>query len=129
MQHIVKSLTVENVPYEMFTSFSATFEDVRRVSFNFYAKGIVSKTLQVQIAFFLENWSDIRASDAMRSIWQHIRVRRHPGFEEGLWTTVRAVNSDSCDILVWPLIAMNLEFRPQPNLNITGDKEQTERES
>lgn len=27
---------MENVPYEMFTSFSATFEDVRRVSHIFY---------------------------------------------------------------------------------------------
>lgn len=32
MQHIVKSLTVENVPYEMFSTFSAIFEDVRKVN-------------------------------------------------------------------------------------------------
>ena len=31
-QHIVKSLTVTNVPYEVFSSFSAAFEDVRKVS-------------------------------------------------------------------------------------------------
>ena len=29
-QHIVKSLTVTNVAYEVFSSFSATFEDVRK---------------------------------------------------------------------------------------------------
>ena len=31
-QHITKSLTVENVPYEVFSTFSATFEVVRKVS-------------------------------------------------------------------------------------------------
>ena len=30
-QHIIKSLTVENVAYEVFSDFSATFEDVRKV--------------------------------------------------------------------------------------------------
>jgi hypothetical protein len=31
-QHITKSLTVENVPYEVFSTFSATFEVVRKVN-------------------------------------------------------------------------------------------------
>ena len=30
-QHIVKSLTVENVAHEAFSAFSAAFEDVRKV--------------------------------------------------------------------------------------------------
>lgn len=30
-KHIVKSMTVHNVPYEMFSTFSRTFEDVRKV--------------------------------------------------------------------------------------------------
>lgn len=79
-QFIIKSLTVENVPYEVFSTFSAAFEEVRKV----------------QIKYFLDNWSAIRASDAMRNVWQQIRLGRHPGYEE-----------------VWPLIAQNLEFKPQ----------------
>lgn len=38
---------------------------------------------QTQIAFFLENWNEIRSAESMKSIWQQIRVGRHPGFEEG----------------------------------------------
>ena len=30
-QHIVKSLTVDNVTYEVFSAFSVAFEDVRKV--------------------------------------------------------------------------------------------------
>ncbi|KAF8527990.1 hypothetical protein BU17DRAFT_73654 [Hysterangium stoloniferum] len=86
-QHIVKSLTVTNVAYEVFSSFSATFEDVRKV----------------QVEYFLAHWSDIRGSDAMRNVWQQIRLGRHPGFEE-----------------VWPVIAVNLEFRPR-SLEGAGD--------
>ncbi|KAI0036478.1 hypothetical protein K488DRAFT_41045 [Vararia minispora EC-137] len=79
-EHIIKSLTVENVPYEVFSTFSATFEAVRKV----------------EVKFFLDHWMDIRSSDAMRNVWQQIRLGRHPGFEE-----------------VWPVIATNLEFNPQ----------------
>lgn len=79
-QHITTSLTVENVPYEVFSTFSGIFETVRKV----------------QVKFFLDHWSDIRSSDAMRNVWQQIRIGRHPGFEE-----------------VWPVIATNLEFKPQ----------------
>ncbi|KAH9925561.1 uncharacterized protein B0H18DRAFT_1008984 [Fomitopsis serialis] len=80
-QHIVKSLTVGNVAYEVFSTFSAAFEDVRKV----------------QVRFFLDHWNEIRESDAMRNVWQQIRLGRHPGFEE-----------------VWPVIALNLEFKPRP---------------
>ncbi|KAH0832106.1 hypothetical protein J3R83DRAFT_13015 [Lanmaoa asiatica] len=79
-QHIQKSLTVENIPFEVFSPFSATFADVRRV----------------QVNYFLEHWSEIRASEAMRNVWRQIRNGRHPGFEE-----------------VWPSIALHLEFNPR----------------
>ncbi|GJE88540.1 MATH domain-containing protein [Phanerochaete sordida] len=78
-QHIIKSLSVDNVAYEVFSDFSAAFEDVRKV----------------EVQFFLDHWADIRGSEAMRNVWQQIRLGRHPGFEE-----------------VWPLIAVNLEFKP-----------------
>ncbi|TFK52200.1 hypothetical protein OE88DRAFT_1657312 [Heliocybe sulcata] len=70
-QYIVKSLTVQNVPYEMFSSFSTTFDDVRKV----------------QMQFFLEHWGEIRTSDAMRNLWPQIRAGRHPGFEE-VWPLI-----------------------------------------
>jgi hypothetical protein len=90
-QHIQKSFTVDNIPYEVFSPFSATFSDIRKI----------------QVNFFLEHWGDIRSSDAMRSVWQQIRIGRHPGFEE-----------------VWPLIAQHLEFNPK--VGGTGDTEQIE---
>jgi len=71
---------VENVPYEVFSTFSAAFEEVRKV----------------QVKYFLDNWSAIRTSDAMKNVWQQIRLGGHPGFEE-----------------VWSLIAQNLEYKPQ----------------
>ncbi|KIJ45648.1 hypothetical protein M422DRAFT_59802 [Sphaerobolus stellatus SS14] len=87
-QHIVKSLTVNNVAYEVFSSFSATFEDVRKV----------------QVEYFLSHWADIRGSDTMHNVWQQIRCGRHPGFEE-----------------VWPVIALNLEFKPRASDGAGGD--------
>lgn len=63
-QHIVKSLTVANVPYEVFSSFSAAFEEVRKV----------------QVDYFLANWSEIKTSEAMRNVFTQIRMGRHPGF-------------------------------------------------
>jgi len=80
-QHIIKSLTVENIAYEMFSAFTATYEDVRKV----------------QVSFFLDNWSEIRGSDSMRTVLQQIRQGRHPGFEE-----------------VWRVIALNLEVEARP---------------
>lgn len=68
-QHIQKSLTVENIPFEVFSPFSATFAEVRKV----------------QVNYFLEHWGEIRSSDAMRNVWRQIRNGRHPGFEEGPW--------------------------------------------
>ncbi|KAG1745859.1 uncharacterized protein EDB91DRAFT_1236190 [Suillus paluster] len=91
IQHIQKSLTVDNIPYEVFSPFSATFSDVRKV----------------QVNYFLEHWGDIRSSEAMRNVWQQIRIGRHPGFEE-----------------VWPLIAQHLEFNPKAGG--AGDAEASE---
>lgn len=83
-KHIQKSLSVENIPYEVFSPFSATFPDIRKV----------------QVNYFLEHWGDVRASDAMRTVWQQIRNGRHPGFEE-----------------VWPVIAQHLEFKPHSGVS------------
>ncbi|KAI0301112.1 hypothetical protein B0F90DRAFT_1719274 [Multifurca ochricompacta] len=79
-EHITRSLTVENVPYEVFSTFSATFEVVRKI----------------EVKYFLDHWTEIRSSDAMRNVWHQIRLGRHPGFED-----------------VWPVIATHLEFKPQ----------------
>ncbi|KAG6918337.1 hypothetical protein DXG01_015196 [Tephrocybe rancida] len=70
-QHIVKSLTVDNIAYEIFTPFAATFDEIRKV----------------EVDFFLAHWKDIRASDSMRNVWQQIRNGRHPGFEE-VWPLI-----------------------------------------
>jgi len=70
-KHIIKSMTVQNIPHEMFSSFSARFEEVRKV----------------QVEYFLTHWSAIRTSDAMASIWQQIRGGKHPGFEE-VWPRI-----------------------------------------
>lgn len=70
-QHILKALTVDNIPYEVFSPFSAAFGEIRKV----------------QVSFFLERWGDIRSSDGMRNVWQQIRVGRHPGFEE-VWPLI-----------------------------------------
>lgn len=78
-QHITRSLTVANIPYETFSSFSASYDEIRKV----------------EIEFFLEKWSEIRNGEAMRTVFQQIRLGRHPGFEE-----------------IWPLIVQHLVFRP-----------------
>ncbi|KAH9999667.1 hypothetical protein BJV74DRAFT_974882 [Russula compacta] len=95
-EHITKSLTVENVPYEVFSTFSATFEVVRKV----------------EVKYFLDHWTEIRGSDAMRNVWHQIRLGRHPGFEE-----------------VWPVIATHLEFKPQNSGPAGSDKEDSNRQA
>ncbi|KAJ9106283.1 hypothetical protein QFC21_001428 [Naganishia friedmannii] len=78
-QHIISQMTVQNIPYEVFSQFSATYEDVR----------------QIQVNFFLEHWTEIKCSPAMRTIWHNIRFGKHQGFEA-----------------VWPYIVSHLEFTP-----------------
>ncbi|KAF8798781.1 hypothetical protein BYT27DRAFT_7202475 [Phlegmacium glaucopus] len=70
-QHIIKSLTVENIAYEIFSPFAAAFEEVRKV----------------EIDFFLSHWHDIRTSGSMMNVWVQIRNGRHPGFEE-VWPLI-----------------------------------------
>ncbi|KAF8158296.1 hypothetical protein B0H34DRAFT_708202 [Crassisporium funariophilum] len=70
-QHILKSLTVENIAYEVFSPFAATFEAIRKV----------------EIEFFLSHWHDIRTSSSMKNVWVQIRNGRHPGFEE-VWPLI-----------------------------------------
>jgi len=70
-KHIINSLTVENIAYEVFSPFAAAFEEIRKV----------------EISFFLSHWQDIRTSDSMKNVWQQIRNGRHPGFEE-VWPLI-----------------------------------------
>ncbi|KIM43361.1 hypothetical protein M413DRAFT_444189 [Hebeloma cylindrosporum] len=70
-QHIMKSLTVDNIGYEVFSPFAAAFEAIRKV----------------EVEFFLSHWQDIRASETMKNVWLQIRNGRHPGFEE-VWPVI-----------------------------------------
>ncbi|KAF8895441.1 hypothetical protein BD779DRAFT_1499579 [Infundibulicybe gibba] len=70
-QHIFKSLTVDNIAYEVFSPFAATFDEIRKV----------------QVNFFLTHWEDIRNSESMRDVWRQIRNGRHSGFEE-VWPVI-----------------------------------------
>ena len=94
-QHIVKSLTVDNVTYEVFSAFSVAFEDVRKI----------------ELGFLFEHWTEVRGG-AMASIGQQLRTGRFPGFEEGwfaftwvfvLWSLTLLFTSS-----VWPLILQKL---------------------
>ncbi|TEB39742.1 hypothetical protein FA13DRAFT_1619132 [Coprinellus micaceus] len=71
-KHIFKSLTVDNIAYEVFSPFAAVFEEIRKAS---------------SPQFFLNHWHEIRASESMRTVWQQIRSGRHPGFEE-VWPLI-----------------------------------------
>ncbi|ODO03145.1 hypothetical protein I350_05990 [Cryptococcus amylolentus CBS 6273] len=69
--HICSQLTANNVPAEVFSRFSATFEDVRKV----------------QVECFLANWGEIKKSDVMMDIWKNIRLGKHVGFED-VWPLI-----------------------------------------
>ena len=49
--------------------------------------GAADNDEQVEVKYFLDHWTEIRSSDAMRNVWHQIRLGRHPGFEEGLCKT------------------------------------------
>nr|XP_018265738.1 uncharacterized protein I303_02110 [Kwoniella dejecticola CBS 10117]OBR87896.1 hypothetical protein I303_02110 [Kwoniella dejecticola CBS 10117] len=70
-QHILGGLTAGNVPAEVFSKFSSTYEDVRKV----------------QVAFFLRHWGEIKKSETMSGIWTQIRNGKHVGFEE-VWPLI-----------------------------------------
>jgi len=80
------------------------------------------------VKFFLDHWGDIRGSDAMRNVWQQIRLGRHPGFEEGaslcpIYDFLRDTSRSDLTA-VWPYIATNLEFKPQVSESAGGDREE-----
>ncbi|CAK9783435.1 hypothetical protein CC85DRAFT_282171 [Cutaneotrichosporon oleaginosum] len=77
-QHIISQLTPYNIPTEVFSRFSTLFDEVR----------------QVELAFFLKHWAEIKKSDAMKNIWSQIRSGKHVGFEE-----------------VWPIIMSKLDYQ------------------
>ncbi|KAF4617497.1 hypothetical protein D9613_006079 [Agrocybe pediades] len=70
-EHILKSLTVENIGYEVFSPFAGAFEVIRKA----------------EVDFFLSHWHEIRASETMKNVWVQIRHGRHPGFEE-VWPLI-----------------------------------------
>ncbi|KAL1743607.1 hypothetical protein HDZ31DRAFT_64858 [Schizophyllum fasciatum] len=70
-RHIMRGLCVDNIAYEVFSPFAATFDEIRKL----------------QVKYFLENWSQVRSSEGMREVWQQIRNGRHPGFEE-VWPVI-----------------------------------------
>lgn len=88
-EHIVQSLTPQNVVYEVFGSFSTRFDEVRHV----------------EVAYLLEHWvrgsvylpgleasetdgpraagqNEVRSSAQMRTVFDYLRTSRFPGFEE-----------------------------------------------
>ncbi|PFH53913.1 hypothetical protein AMATHDRAFT_136448 [Amanita thiersii Skay4041] len=70
-QHIYNSLSVNNIPYEVFSAFSATYDEIRKVL----------------VDYFLSHWDEVRISKTMKTVWQQIRNGRHPGFEE-VWPVI-----------------------------------------
>lgn len=80
-QHIISQLTPYNIPAEVFSRFSTMFDEVRKVS----CRLRFTTDIQVQLAYFLKNWAEIKKSDTMKTIWSQIRTGKHVGFEEGGW--------------------------------------------
>ncbi|KAH8922753.1 hypothetical protein BT69DRAFT_1350638 [Atractiella rhizophila] len=64
--HIVKSLSAQTIPYEVFGSFSRSFEDIRKV----------------EMEVLLEKWNEVRGGEAMKRVFRLLRSGRFPGFEE-----------------------------------------------
>ncbi|CAH7667576.1 hypothetical protein BY996DRAFT_4579384 [Phakopsora pachyrhizi] len=71
--HITKSLTVQNIPLEVFSSFTSAFEEVRRV----------------EVRFMLQNWNEVREGRSMRKVLDSMRdgAKIYPGFSE-VWSMV-----------------------------------------
>ncbi|GAA5978937.1 hypothetical protein JCM5350_004183 [Sporobolomyces pararoseus] len=70
-EHIVSSLTPQNVVYEAFGSFSMRFEEVKRVEVN----------------FLLQHWNEVKSSGSMAKVFAFLRTGRFPGFEE-VWLSL-----------------------------------------
>lgn len=66
--------------------------------------------MQVEVAYLLKHWNEIKNSTTMRNIWIDLRQGRHQGFEE-----------------VWPYIVANLEYMPfkstADNMDLDGNPE------
>jgi hypothetical protein len=75
----------------------------------------------MQVEYFLAHWADIRGSDAMCNVWQQIRLGGHPGFEEGMTLVKLPDHVLMRCIPVWPVIAINLEFKPRTSDGVGGD--------
>ncbi|GAA5892243.1 hypothetical protein JCM8208_001491 [Rhodotorula glutinis] len=70
--HVVSSLTAQNIVYEVFGSFSSRFDEIRRVEVN----------------FLLEKWNEVRAGPQMRKVFEYLRSpSRFPGFED-VWLDI-----------------------------------------
>ncbi|GAA5870533.1 hypothetical protein JCM16303_001513 [Sporobolomyces ruberrimus] len=69
--HIVSSLTPQNVVYEAFGSFSMRFEEIKRV----------------EVAFLLQHWNEVRTSGSMSKVFGFLRSGRFPGFED-VWLSL-----------------------------------------
>ncbi|GAA5957322.1 hypothetical protein JCM3765_000422 [Sporobolomyces pararoseus] len=70
-EHIVSSLTPQNVVYEASGSFSMRFEEVKRVEVN----------------FLLQHWNEVKSSGSMAKVFGFLRTGRFPGFEE-VWLSL-----------------------------------------
>ncbi|KAM0787001.1 hypothetical protein ACM66B_006270 [Microbotryomycetes sp. NB124-2] len=64
-EHIVKNLTVQNIPLEVFGTFASQFEEVKRV----------------EIAFLLDRWNEAKGTRSMRRVFEYLRTGKFPGFE------------------------------------------------
>ncbi|BGP37063.1 hypothetical protein JCM10449v2_000967 [Rhodotorula kratochvilovae] len=71
-EHVVSSLTAQNIVYEVFGSFSSRFDEIRRV----------------EVAFLLDKWNEVRAGPQMRKVFEYLRSpSRFPGFED-VWLEI-----------------------------------------
>ncbi|CAE7231198.1 unnamed protein product [Rhizoctonia solani] len=64
--HITKTMSIQSVPFELFSGFSAAFAEVRKV----------------QMDYALQHWSEIRTSESMKQVLSELRSGRYPGYEE-----------------------------------------------
>ncbi|GAA5856516.1 hypothetical protein JCM8547_008781 [Rhodosporidiobolus lusitaniae] len=65
-EHVVSSLTSENIVYEVFGSFSQRFDEIRKV----------------EMGVLLANWSTVRSSPQLSKVLSYLRTNRFPGFED-----------------------------------------------
>ncbi|KAK4049653.1 hypothetical protein OIV83_003928 [Microbotryomycetes sp. JL201] len=98
-EHIVKNLTVQNIPLEVFGSFASQFEEVKRV----------------EIAFLLDRWNEAKGTQSMRRVFEYLRTGKFPGKS----LSICAVNA--CFESVFFKLLENLEFVPRMS---TGNEDE-----